>query len=326
MSADPYSTDQTPHSNENALPLGQVSTPKAHVQPVEPVPPAPTHQNVSGEFDEQRSTTTQPTEQQPFRVKVVDDGSLTAFESKAVRFGWAGVAVAFFTLGAAVAAGWSAFQQFKEAAAQTELLSRSARQARSDSNQSSVVTAKQLAALQEQVTAAQGSQKVLEGQLREQQHALEVDQRAWLGVSGPVVSFPPDKPWSGRVDVSNTGKSPAINMTGRLGWKSVLQGATFTRKDITENEMVTSSQHAVIYPGEHIPVTTENTVVNKRQPEAAAFIGSSVLVPYVFGEIGYNDIFRKPHWLHFCFRLNADLQTGGHCEFYNDTDDQPEKR
>ncbi len=84
-----------------------------------------------------------------------------------------------------------------EMAAQMDLLNRSAVQARIDSAQSAVTTDKQLQALQRQVSAAQRSTKIMEGELTEYRRMtdisakqLESTERPWLKVLGAVAEGP----------------------------------------------------------------------------------------------------------------------------------------
>ncbi len=111
-----------------------------------------------------------PSGPSPVLVRIIEDDELSLFERRTVTFGGVGILIAAFSAIAASAAAYFVFQQFKEMADQTELLSRSAEQARKDSKESGAATARQLSLLQ--------------GQLTQQEDAIRLDQRAWVSVTG----------------------------------------------------------------------------------------------------------------------------------------------
>jgi hypothetical protein len=137
----------------------------------------------------------------PFTVRVIEDDELSAFERKTVAFGKWGLVIAALSLLAACVAALVVFQQFKEMAAQTDLLSRASRQNRKDNADAAITTGKQLAGLQAEIVAARNSSKALQGQLIQAHRLadtaarqLELTNRAWIKIeevkprgNGPVV-------------------------------------------------------------------------------------------------------------------------------------------
>jgi hypothetical protein len=102
---------------------------------------------------------------------------LTSFEQKtlwiAVLSGLAAFGAAYFIL-----------QQFKEMAAQTDLLSRSLRQARNDSKDTAVNAEKQLALTQQSVGAIQRQATTAQRQMETAQSQLELSERPWVTLEG----------------------------------------------------------------------------------------------------------------------------------------------
>lgn len=119
----------------------------------------------------------------PIRVEVIKDDDLSNFEKKTVSLGKYGLIVAVASLLAACAAAVFVYQQFKEMAAQTEFLSRAAKQARTDSANSSIAIAEQLKIAQQQAKAAQASVQAIQRQTIEQE-------RPWVAVGiTPTAEF-----------------------------------------------------------------------------------------------------------------------------------------
>jgi hypothetical protein len=124
------------------------------------------------------------------------DGSvhpLNKFEKRTILFGWLGLGIGFFSLLIACIAGFLIYHQWWEMNSQTDYMNRAAIQARRDSAASSEAITKQLAALQDQITAAQNGTKALQGQMTEARRSRELtesqweaQQRPWVGLSGNV--------------------------------------------------------------------------------------------------------------------------------------------
>lgn len=181
--------------------------------------------------------------------------SLSLFESKTIRLGIYGLFVAVFSLCAACVAAYLVFQQFKEMAAQTELLNRAARQARIDSAQSEITTTRQIATLAKQASAAEGSVAAIQQQTFQQE-------RPWVGIE---VKPPPDfevTMWgSSSIDMaftlSNIGHSVARHVTVVAalvpgdGWKAAEDRACKAAR-INDREPSVADAGYVLFPNEQI--------------------------------------------------------------------------
>lgn len=148
---------------------------------------------------------------EPFLVRILKDDELSSFEQRTVTFGKWGFFVAALSLLAACVAALFVFQQFQEMAAQTELLSRSAQQARLEAKNSSIVAASQLLIAQQQVKAAQDSAMAIQSQTLQQE-------RPWIAVDvGTPSSFIFDEDSGGVISMGitlkNIGHSVAEDVT-----------------------------------------------------------------------------------------------------------------
>jgi hypothetical protein len=181
--------DETQDGKEHPLTVGGDSSAHPSEQTGNPVIPPPTPNKVVSDPN-QASTETRKIElREPISVAIVRDTELSKFEAKTVTFGKVGVIVAVLSFIAASGAAYFVLQQLKEMAAQTELLGRGARQSRSDANDSSIATTKQLSALQEQIAIAQKGAAALQGQVIEVRRSanvaarqLELTDRAWIKI------------------------------------------------------------------------------------------------------------------------------------------------
>ncbi|MDE3185950.1 MAG: hypothetical protein KGM96_00320 [Acidobacteriota bacterium] len=189
MDADPNKDEGSSHGKEDSLPVGKTSPANDSKQPLYLQIPTDLQEQISGALQRAYRHEDERNIKDPIRVEIVKDEELTRFEKKTVRFGYWGVVIASCSLIAACVAAWMVFQQFKEMATQSDLLSRAAEQARKDSNENAKVVAKQLSGLQAQITAAQQGARALQGQLAESRSVVE-SQRADISVSPYSVDHP----------------------------------------------------------------------------------------------------------------------------------------
>jgi hypothetical protein len=152
---------------------------------------------------------------------------------------------------------------------------------------------------------------------------FHLDQRAWIG---PNEMLPPpfmdgtrrvymkegeQVQWG--VIITNTGKTPAKNVTQRTSYRSLPATAEFTVR------YPGAAQHVgVIEPNAKVwamPPTTERLM--KTQVESYT---TGVNKLYFYGTISYEDIFSKEHHTTFCFYLVKDLSGFTNCEIYNEAD------
>lgn len=168
MDPEPYSSDGAPHGKENPLPVSEPAPAELPVKASELAVPTATQQYVGPSPNQNPGDAEKPKEDKPILVIPIEDDQLSSFEQKTINFGKWGLVIAAISLIAASLAAWFVRQQFIEVAAQTDLLSRSAKQARKDSSDSSVVASKQIGILQKQ--------------LIQSQEAFNVTERAWAGI------------------------------------------------------------------------------------------------------------------------------------------------
>ena len=130
---------------------------------------------------------------EPLQVRIVSGDKLTSFERKTVGFNRYGLLISGASFIAALVAAWVFFGQLKETSKQTDLLDITAEQARTDAKNSALATARQLAAVQAQITVAQTGTAAFEGQLKEARRMtdlaseqLRITDRPWVGVWGQL--------------------------------------------------------------------------------------------------------------------------------------------
>ena len=345
MEAEKHGDADASAGNAHPLPAGE--TAPARPAPIAVNPPAPTviQQNAGTDSQgKQRCTKIQNCDE-PLSVKVIKDDELSSFERITVRYGYWGIVFAFVSLVIASYAAYCVFQQFKEMAAQTELLNRGARQAREDSKDTSASTAQQLAILQGQLREQQNSVGVVTKQMRQ-------DQRPWLRVE--FVPIAGDDPANPRVKVKittgqpigvpirirNTGKTPAEIVTAyfliQLAGiddpmafpleKNIAKRFRTPKKGTLTHILVNYIETGVIFSDSYVESSLTRTGMengNKTaiplSPSESADILSGRVMIYVSGRVEYFDEFGTQHWTDFCHPL-PDASANFRCTRYNAVD------
>ncbi len=127
------------------------------------------------------------------------------------------------------------------------------------------------------------------------------DQRAWVGIkSMDVTLLETDKPLKTEVKIINTGKTIALD----LYYPGAVQ-TSWVPLDIEKFERsknmppATAPMRAgVLFQNIEVNIPAETSVpLNSQQVEA---IKARRLLVYLFGEIHYKDIFRRPHTTQYC--------------------------
>jgi hypothetical protein len=337
---EPHANDGAANTNQDPLPLGESVSAALPVELPKPIVSYPiVKQDIpsSPPNDASRRDAKKPKE--PLQIRIVEDDELNSFEKKTIRFGTAGIVVAGLSLIAACLAAFFIFQQFKEMAAQTDLSSRSAKQARVDAKDSGIATAKQLA--------------ILQGQLTQQRDALQIDQRPWLkfelGGDRPKDADPNNGKWkvltttAGQpikieVRVTNIGKTTAEKIFGTLIVQYVPKGAKpilpkrENRISFTEGKKSgkrekgdlpgTAWGEATLYPNE----VSQNSFSRSRwgkngtleddpiTPTEKTELDNGNAYLLLLGEIWYSDVFGVRHWTKFCeITSQLDLAVAKKC-------------
>jgi type II secretory pathway pseudopilin PulG len=210
LETDPNRENKQAEGNQPPLSGGEGAPAHPNEDSGQPSVPAAPEEKIAAGFQQQASSPETSDRRKPLQVEVIEDDELSRFEGLTIRFGKVGLVISALALLAATLAAYYVFQQFKEMSAQTELLSRAARQARRDSAQASVAVTKQLEIAQLQTSAAQESVEVLRDQ-------LAVTDRAWIKVEAtPVAPLSFDKNGRGNLSVAfvmkNVGHSVASNV------------------------------------------------------------------------------------------------------------------
>lgn len=145
--------------------------------------------------------------------------------------------------------------------------------------------------------------------------AMELDQRAWLGIAS-VVPLQLEHPQIG-IRLQNFGKTPALHIVERAQWKVVSSGDVFDPSVLVEQTKPVSALR-VLAPGIPANIGQQLDAPNLQQ---TADIASGKSVFYIFGSMTYEDIFQHEHFLHFCLKFNPGMHgafTGE--DPYNDAD------
>ncbi|HEV2387994.1 MAG TPA: hypothetical protein VGS20_12150 [Candidatus Acidoferrales bacterium] len=157
---------------------------------------------------------------------------------------------------------------------------------------------------------------------------FNLDQRAWIGV--PSVA-PPQYSEGGtpvyvkegeravfQVNVLNSGRTPALDVSFRAAYTVLPKGSAFSAR--YPRPISSISSRTVIQPEQayNLPTGPSSGVLSHAFIDAIKN-GSEVL--YVFGEVGYDDVFfpkTKRRMTHYCIFLQQDLATFSPCSKYNE--------
>ncbi|MGA2051483.1 MAG: hypothetical protein ABSG96_27775 [Terracidiphilus sp.] len=302
----------TPVPNDHPLPVAEIKPSPLPVEPADP-PAPPAIQNrvaadpVQGKRGEEELHSVPP----PLGKDV--NNELSLFERKTVFFGYWGIVFGFVSLVLAAGAAFFVFQQFKEMAAQTELLNRGARQARVDSANSSVVTAEQLA--------------ILEKQLNQQTGATRLDERAWIVVSPLLPDIAKVSVPTGEMVIVNTGKTPALHIHGMAQIEVLSHDSGPRLQEKTYDWGFDSGELVPHDPAPQTLVRLKDRTTKEQAPftndERTAYNSGKSWIA-IYGTIWYDDIFHVRHFTRFCRPFSNPNIAGEFnamkCVNYNGTD------
>jgi hypothetical protein len=237
-------------------------------------------------------------------VQIVDNKEFSNFERVTIWYGGLGILIGFLSMIAAVVAGYFVYHQWQEMNQQTGFMNRAAIQARQDSASTSESVAKRLS--------------IMQGQLRQQQLAEQIDQRAWVGFIRPEYTFNLTESYKAALTYTNVGKTPATHVSAKMAviektkdYENSFADIVYTDKALDGGTLIPNSTGTIhkyrssTWPG---------------QQNDLDMLKSGDRRLYIFALITYSDVFGNAHWTHFCSLLGQDLKTGEKCEIYNDSD------
>jgi len=165
------------------------------------------------------------------------------------------------------------------------------------------------------------SQEIFTKSAANSEKSFRDDQRAWLvavGFGAPNPPFAEDKQPIFSVEITNSGKTPAIKVEPKISAWPYPKGQTFVPVYLDDPSKPIQSV-GIISPGLHPTLKTlppiaplTKTIID--QVKHGSFIY------YVYGVITYDDVSRRPHQTTFCFYLSTDLTSSNSCDTYNDAD------
>jgi hypothetical protein len=151
-------------------------------------------------------------------------------------------------------------------------------------------------------------------QLDTMQHAMKIDQRAWVGF-GQIekVTLEDGKPFVLYIPVKNLGKTPA--KSAAVGITPAVGGLKLDRPNAEESvEHEMGAPVALLLPNE-----TEELHIDIRNPPEVAKIKSGEMTIFIFGKVIYADVFGFQHWTRYCYQSLPDKTEGFKfrpCDFY----------
>ncbi len=230
MDTENHTPEETHKKNENPLTVTESVPCTSTVEPVATVEPFAAQSELPAESVEQQSAEEDRPVPQPIAVRIIKDVELSTFERKTIRYGAVGILVAFLALVAACITAYWIYEQFQAIEEANEVAGFSANKARYEARASDEAVAKQLIVIQRQLTEARRSANAatltsnaarLSAETAQKQ--LELSDRPWVGVQGPInITGPIHTNPSGVnfiFDLVNLGKSAALGVTSAI-WVS----------------------------------------------------------------------------------------------------------
>lgn len=148
--------------------------------------------------------------------------------------------------------------------------------------------------------------------------ASHLDQRAWIGVHEIEADFSGSEV-STKMSFINSGKTPAKNV---ICWGAA--EALHSEKEITIPQSPPFTYPTVIEPGLEQDINGTVHIVAKDQAAKLLFLSVTHETVYMYGAMIYWDIFKRQHWVKFCFFMEPNGKDWVPCEEHkNDTGDGP---
>jgi hypothetical protein len=152
--------------------------------------------------------------------------------------------------------------------------------------------------------------------------ANRLDQRAWIGIvghSGPIIKSGERIKFT--TAILNTGKTPAIEVTGHVGSFSFAAAERF--RPVYTDSLSSNRQGpsvSIMMPNQQQTIETNGHVPMNQLEIDRLKAGAEIL--YFFGEMCYKDVFKRQHYVSWCQFLMQDLTSVRNCRVYNTTDDE----
>ncbi len=239
----------------------------------------------------------------------MNDDGLSTFERRTVFIGIVGIFLAALSMAAALVAGYFVYQQFKQMEVANNVADIASRRARYDSDKTAIVTARQLA--------------ILQGQLTQQQAALNLTERAWITLVTAEFRYHADRQNVDRVDsmisFTNTGPTPAFNIHVWRCSEVLARDPDIRRQPSSGDKRCVESDMGIL--GTRSPISFETPDFTQVVPKDSLPTSVFAKAPhyYVWGKLTYYTLSKdKRHFLSFCL-LNGP-QSMGPCAKGNDAD------
>ncbi|WP_058185995.1 lysozyme inhibitor LprI family protein [Terracidiphilus gabretensis] len=162
-----------------------------------------------------------------------------------------------------------------------------------------------------------------EDAIKATQESMRQDQRAWLGAGDYTYTLAESGPIESVANLTNTGKSPALNILCRITGTTKLKDYVLRDSDIVYPQELPTLRQGALFPNQHFPLKATGPPMDpEKQKVWFGNIQSGEWIEYFFGEVRYIDTLGKNHWTHFCTQYIAPTKSGTPCPVYNDAGDE----
>ena len=135
--------------------------------------------------------------------------------------------------------------------------------------------------------------------------AFRLDQRAWLTVLWEFPEIPiPDGLMKTTAKIANTGKTPALNVTGNVtltmlnaGTSPDFENTCGLAQHVERGTIFSNNSQSVLLV---VLVRIENSKPCPIPDNNSSYLGGPAGFLVLYGKITYTDVFGKAHWMQFC--------------------------
>jgi hypothetical protein len=153
--------------------------------------------------------------------------------------------------------------------------------------------------------------------IRQSQRAMELDQRAWVGIKNVSPWIDEQGKIGAEIDLDNTGKTPALNVRAKENIEPLAIGGLWNQEpnypqDYSTSQFAAKDSLQVIAPNSSFKILVS---INGEWTEG--------LTDALHGRIIYDDVFGCHHWVVFCYLKRSNRRTGVFwtpCSMHNDID------